>query len=131
MNFLIIMGFSYVLITGLQILCSRAVGSGESKQVVSMFSAGFIFLAFFGAMISVLCVLFLEPMIAFLTGGIHDRTVILNLRDYISGYSYRITFQILYGFLMVFLPLNNCVNLSYQNMAGININTVMIKLSGK
>lgn len=129
-----LMGFSYVLVTGLQILCSRAVGSGESKKVVSLFSSGFIFLAVCGAVISVLCILFPEHLIAFLTGGGltrggHNTSVVLNLRDYISGYSYGITFQILYGFLIVFLPLNNSVNLSYISIAVMLVSNIVMDIA--
>ena len=124
-----LMGFSYVLITGLQILCSRAVGSGDGRKVVSLFSSGFFFLAACGAVISVSCVLFCEPLIAFLTAGNHDRAVILNLRDYIGGYSYGITFQILYGFLMVFLPMNNNVKLSYVSIAVMLVSNIAMDIA--
>ena len=110
-----VIGLSYVIIIGLQILCSRAVGSGESQKVVSMFSAGAVFLAVCGAAVSVLCLLFSEPLSLILQGGTESSAGV-PLREYIHGYSYGIVFQVLSAMLMVFLPLNNSVNLSYVSI---------------
>lgn len=57
-----VVGLSYVIIVGLEILCSRAVGSGESQKVVSLFSTGMVFLAVRGIAVSVSCLLFSEPL---------------------------------------------------------------------
>ena len=107
------MGFSYVLVTGLQILCSRAVGSGDSRQVVSMFSAGFIFLAVCGAVISVLCVLFPEPLIVTeggLTRGGNNTSVVLNL---ITSASYVLAFLYV---LLRFMDKYSAVHIELGNL---------------
>lgn len=107
-----VMGLSYVIITGLQILCSRAVGSGEGRRAVSLFCTGAVFLAVFGIAVSVLCLMFSDSLALLLQGG-SESPAGVPLREYMHGYSYGIVLQVLSSMLMVFLPLNNSTKLSY------------------
>ncbi|MBQ9432797.1 MAG: hypothetical protein IJU26_01115 [Synergistaceae bacterium] len=56
--------------------------------------------------------MFRDSLALLLQGGTESSAGV-PLREYIHGYSYGIVFQVLSSMLMVFLPLNNSVNLSY------------------
>lgn len=49
-----VIGISYVLIIGIQILCGRHIGAGEGAEVVSLFSTGAVFLGAFNISIGVI-----------------------------------------------------------------------------
>ena len=110
-----VIGITYIIIIGIQILCSRAIGSGEHRKVVSLFSTGVVFLGICGIIFSASCLIFRAELIEFLLGGAKNITdsVTSSLDSYIYGYSYGITFQICTGMMMVFLPINNNTKLSY------------------
>ena len=110
-----VIGITYIIIIGIQILCSRAIGSGEHRKVVSLFSTGVVFLGICGIIFSASCLIFRAELIEFLLGGAKNITdsVTSSLDSYIHGYSYGITFQIYTGMMMVFLPINNNTKLSY------------------
>ena len=123
-----LIGLSYVFIIGFQILCSRSIGSGDSRKVVSLFSTSTVFLTVCGVIISVSCLVFREQLALLLSGGKSTSNVTAILEDYIHGYSYGITFQILSGMMMVFLPLNNNTNLSYLSIVVMLVSNISLDL---
>lgn len=113
-------GISYVFITGIQILCSRAVGKGDKDRAVSLFSTGMVFLLFGGLIISLGCIFFREPIAIFLRADdlvLEVSTELELLKDYILGYAFGIPAQMLLGMLTIFLPLNNDTKVSYFSIA--------------
>ena len=113
-------GISYVFITGIQILCSRAVGKGDKDRAVSLFSTVMVFLLFGGLIISLGCIFFREPIAIFLRADdlvLEVSTEPELLKDYILGYAFGIPAQMLLGMLTIFLPLNNDTKVSYFSIA--------------
>ncbi len=104
-----LLGISMVLIVGIQILCSKYIGGGDGKKVVSIFSAGAVFLAAVSTVLAVICLLF-RTNLAFLLGARGSTLKLLS--DYILGFCFGIPGQILFG-MMIFLPLNNDMKRSY------------------
>ena len=105
---------SYVIITGIQIMCGRAIGSGNKKKVSSLYTTGVVTLSIFALSVSILCSVFCEPLSEFL--GAKGNTISLT-SSYISGYSYGIIGQVLSSVFLFFLPLNNDKKRSYIGIA--------------
>ena len=120
-----VIGISYVLTTGIQIMCGRAIGSGDKKKVSSLFTTGVVILGVFALSVSLLCIVFCRPLAAFL--GAKGETLTLTA-SYISGYSYGIVGQVLSGILMFFLPLNNGEKRSYIAIALMVITNVALDI---
>lgn len=119
-----LLGISMVLITGIQILCSKYIGTGEGEKVVSIFSSGTVFLTAVSAAAAVLCLLFRNGLASALgAGGILHGL----LADYILGFSLGIPGQILFG-MMVFLPLNNDMKRSYAASVSMVVLDIVLDL---
>ena len=120
-----VIGISYVLIIGIQILCGRHIGAGEGAEVVSLFSTGAVFLGAFSIAISAICLLFRQPLAELL--GARGHTAEL-LSDYITGYAPGIIGQVLSGMLMFFLPLNNDMKRSYIGIGTMVVSNIAMDL---
>ena len=105
-----VLGIAYVITTGVQIVCGKAIGCGDKKRVASLFSTAVVTLGAFAFAVSVSSNIFSKPLAAFL--GAKGETVSLTA-SYIAGYSYGIIGQVLSGILLFFLPLNNDKTRSY------------------
>ena len=108
---------------------SRAIGNGDSRKVISLFSAETLFLGLCGIVISCACLFFRDTLALILTGGRGTETVTMLLKEYIHGYSYGITFQMLSGMMMVFLPLNNDTNRSYLSVAVMLVSNTVLDIA--
>lgn len=109
-----LIGITYVIVVGTQILCGRAIGSGDKKRVVSLFSTCMVTLGTFSLVLSIICNVFSNPL-AMLLGAVGENVRLTS--SYITGYSYGIIGQVLAGMLTFFLPLNNDKNRSYLSIA--------------
>ncbi|MBQ8507826.1 MAG: ATP-binding protein [Clostridia bacterium] len=107
-----LMGMAYVLISGVQVLCSNHLGRGDTGKVSSLFSTCLVVLGGAGILIGALCFAFRAQLAAFL-GAAGNAAPLLE--DYIAGCSIGIVAQVLSGLLMSILPLNND---SRMSMAG-------------
>ena len=105
-----IIGISQVVSIGVQILCSKYVGSGKKKNAVNLFSSGVVFVSLYAFVVSLSCIFFRAPL-SFLLGARGETATILQA--YIVGYSFGVIGQVLSGMLMVFLPMNNDMRRSY------------------
>ncbi|MBQ8092853.1 MAG: ATP-binding protein [Clostridia bacterium] len=114
-----IIGVSYVVVLGIQILIGNYIGQGSKEQIVSLFSTGIIFLAGFCSLLTVLCLVFHAPL-SLILGARGNAAVLLG--RYIIGYSFGIPGEVLAGTLMCFLPLNNDARRSYLGL-GVMIGT--------
>lgn len=121
-----IIGVSYVIISGMQILCGNYIGSGERDKLLSLFSTGTVFLAASGLLFSLLC-WFGRSDIAVWLGARGNTALILS--DYIAGYSVGITGQVLCGLMMCFLPFNSDIKLSYIAIALMTILNIVLDLA--
>ena len=109
-----VIGISYVISLGIQVVCIKFLGSGKKEKVVSAFSTGFVFLCAFGLILSVGCLVFCDGLAVLL--GAKGTTAEL-LSKYIRGYSFGIIGQMTSSMLMVFLPFNNRIKLTYIGIA--------------
>ena len=109
-----LIGITYVIVVGTQILCGRAIGSGDKKRVVSLFSTCMVTLGTFSLVLSIICNVFSNPL-AMLLGAVGENVRLTS--SYVTGYSYGIIGQVLAGMLTFFLPLNNDKNRSYLSIA--------------
>ena len=114
-----IIGITWVLTTGVQILCSHYIGAGDKKGVVSTFSACVVLLSCFSLAFTAVCLIGHGALSA--AAGARGETARL-LSPYILGYAPGIIGQVLSGVLMVFLPFNNDTKRSY---AGIGVMLVV------
>lgn len=57
-----VIGISYVISLGIQVVCIKFLGSGKKDKVVSAFSTGFVFLCAFGLILSVGCLVFCDGL---------------------------------------------------------------------
>ena len=118
-----VIGITDVLIFGSQILCGRFIGSGEGDKAVSIFSTGVVFLSAASLTMTVLCLLFRQPL-ALLLGA--EGNIAGLTADYITGYAPGITGQVLSGMMIVFLPYNNDIKRCYLGIGVMVVsNTVM------
>ena len=118
-----VIGITDVIIFGTQIMCGRHIGSGEGEKVVSLFSTGVVFLGAVSLAMTMLCLVFRQPLAGLL--GAEGQVAGL-VADYITGYAPGIIGQVLVGMLMVFLPYNNDIKRCYLGI-GVMVaaNTVM------
>ncbi|MBP3747532.1 MAG: ATP-binding protein [Ruminococcus sp.] len=128
-----VLGISYVITIGIQIMCGKAIGCGDKKKVSSMFSTAVVSLGTFAAISSLLCNVFSEPLAAFLGA---DGDALSLTSAYISGYSYGITGQVISGILLFFLPLNNDKTRSYIGIglmvtSNIALDILLVPVLGK
>lgn len=105
-----IIGITWVVTTGIQIMCSQYIGGGDKNKVNSLFSTGIVFLSGFALLVTTLCMIFHTPL-AVVLGGRGETAGMLS--DYILGYAPGIIGQVLSGVLMVFLPFNSDTKRSY------------------
>ena len=118
-----VIGITDMLIFGTQILCGKHIGAGEGDKVVSLFSTGVVFLGAVSLCISVICLVFREPL-AVLLGAQEDIAGLVA--EYITGYAPGIIGQVLMGMFMVFLPFNNDIKRCYSGIGVLIVsNTVM------
>jgi len=127
-----LIGSVFVICVGIQILCSKYLGSGDGKKTVSVFSTGIITVAVIGIVSSLVCFTFRVPL-SFLLGAEGETAVMLQ--DYIAGYSLGMTAQMLSGTLMMFLPMNNDMKRSYFGIgvmivSNIGLNILFITVFG-
>ena len=130
----IAIGISYVITTGINILCCRYIGEGNEKKIVSLFSTGVIFLSIFSLIITAI-ILFTRQPLATLLGA---KTPELNslLSSYMLGYCFGIIGQVLAGLFMTLLSFNSDMKRSYISigvMIGVNVSldivfVVLLKL---
>lgn len=107
---------SFVIASGMQILCGRHIGSGEKDQVVSLFSTGMAVLGMYALILTASLLLFHGGLSAVL--GARGETAQL-LSDYMTGYSFGIIGQVFSSTLMIFLPYNkNCLRRIFLEAAG-------------
>ena len=118
-------GIAYVVITGVQILCSKYIGSGDRDRVAALFSTCIVAVSAFCLAITAGCLLFSEPLAALL--GAKGETA-THLVGYIRGYSPGIVGQVLSGMLMSFLPLNNDVKRVNVGIATMLVTTISLDL---
>ena len=121
----VVIGISWVITVGVQILCSQYIGSGDQESAVSIFSTGVVFLSLFSLLITVFIFLFRFPLAVFL--GAKGETA-LFLSAYIAGYAPGIIGQVLSGILTTFLPFNNDTNRSYIGIAAMIISNIWMDL---
>ena len=105
---------SFVIASGMQILCGQHIGRGEKDQAVSLFSAGMAVLGLYALILTVSLLLFLSGLSAAL--GAREETAQL-LSDYMTGYSFGIIGQVFSSTLMIFLPYNNDERRCYTGIA--------------
>ena len=115
---------SNVLIVGVQILCSKYIGSGEGRKVVNIFSAGVVFLTAISVVLGVLCLLFRRSL-AVLLGAAGNMVDLLA--GYEAGFAFGIPGQVLFG-MMMFLPLNNDMKRSYVGSVAMVILDIVLDL---
>ncbi|MBQ6487605.1 MAG: ATP-binding protein [Solobacterium sp.] len=115
---------SNVLIVGVQILCSKYIGSGEGKKVVNIFSAGVVFLTAVSTVLGILCFIF-RYSLASLLGA--SGNMLSLLAGYTAGFAFGIPGQILFG-MMMFLPLNNDMKRSYIGSVAMVIMDIVLDL---
>ena len=120
-----LIGISWVVTVGIQILCSHEIGAGRKDRVVSLFSTGVIVLSAFSLLVTALCLVLPGTLATAL--GARDGTAGL-LKDYILGYAPGIIGQVLSGMLMVFLPFNNDTRRSYAGIAVMIVTNVAADL---
>lgn len=120
-----VIGISYVICVGIQILCSKYMGSGEKKSCVRLFSGGIVFLSAFSVLVSLFCITFKAPLSLLL--GASDETAVM-LQDYITGYSYGIIGQVMSGTLMMFLPMNNGIKRSYAAITAMIVTNITLDM---
>lgn len=116
-----VLGTAYVLIRGVQVLCSNHLGRGDAQKVSSLFSTCAVILGAVGIGIGVLCLGLREQLAGFLGAQGSTRQL---LADYISGYSIGIAGQMLSSLLLAILPLNDDSRISYIGTAvliGVNV----------
>ena len=120
-----IIGITWILTTGVQILCSQAIGSGDKDRVISLYSIGVFVLFVFSILVTVVCLVFHSHLARFLgaRGDVADM-----LSGYVMGYAPGITGQVLSGVLMVFLPFNNDTRRSYFGIGAMIISNVLMDL---
>lgn len=107
-------GFSYVLISGAQVICGNFVGAGKRDNLNSLFVSSFITLFGITAIFAFLGTVFRVPLASLLgaEGEIHK-----ELCEYMAGYLVGIIPQILCAFLMGLLAFNNRIRDSYISTA--------------
>lgn len=115
---------SNVLIVGVQILCSKYIGSGEGRKVVNIFSAGVVFLTAVSTVLGILCFIFRNSLASLLgaSGNMLDL-----LAGYTAGFAFGIPGQVLFG-MMMFLPLNNDMKRSYIGSVAMVILDIILDL---
>ncbi|MBR1771853.1 MAG: ATP-binding protein [Lachnospiraceae bacterium] len=120
-----VIGISWVVTVGVQILCSQYVGSGNQEDAISIFSTGAVFLSIFSLIITAFTFLFRFPLAEFL--GAKGDTITL-LSAYIAGYAPGIIGQVLSGVLTAFLPFNNDTKRSYVGIATMIVSNIGMDL---
>lgn len=108
-------GMVNVLIVGIQMLCGNYIGAGEGKKVVSLFSAGVVFLALYGAALAAAGLAFRVPLSYMLRAK--DAVTAGMLQDYIAAYAIGIPGQFLVGIMSVLLPYNSEMKRAYLSIA--------------
>lgn len=120
-----VIGISYVLITGTQILCSQSLGEGDEKKVIGTFSTTAALVSAFGLAFTLICIAFRKSLVV-LVGASSITSDLLS--DYILGYSFGITGQMLFGMMTAFLPVNNQMKRSYVGIAVMIVSNVACDL---
>jgi Na+-driven multidrug efflux pump/anti-sigma regulatory factor (Ser/Thr protein kinase) len=107
-------GFSYVLISGAQVICSNLVGAGKRSNLNTLFVSSFVTLAGLAAIFAALATAFRDPLATLLgaSGAVHK-----ELCDYMAGYLVGVIPQILCAFLMGLVAFNNRIKDSYISTA--------------
>ena len=120
-----VIGISWVVTTGIQILCSHEIGAGKKDKVVSLFSTGVIVLSAFSLLVTAFCLAVPGALASVL--GAQGRTADM-LTGYIRGYAPGIIGQVLSSVLMVFLPFNNDTRRSYYGIGIMIVSNVAMDL---
>ncbi len=84
-----IIGISQVVSIGVQILCSKYVGSGKKKNAVNLFSSGVVFVSLYAFVVSLSCIFFRAPLSSLLgkggdgnhSSGLHCRLLVRSHRS--------------------------------------------------
>lgn len=106
---LTIISLVWVIIIGLQILCSRYMGAGDKESLEALFATAVVFLGG----ISIVASIALHTQCAALAGLLGAEGVSADLlQDYIKGYSFGIIGQVYCAMLMWFLAFNYDIKLS-------------------
>lgn len=110
----VVVGFSYVIILGTQVLTGNLVGAGETKKVRQLFVSSFYVLGVIFGVLSLCCLTFYQNLAALLgaDGRAYD-----FLCDYIKGYAPGMIPQTLAGLFMALCPFNNDLKRSYLSIA--------------
>ena len=118
-----VIGMSQLMISGIQILCARYIGYGERDRVKSLFTTGMLAYTVWGVTVTVLLIsgrFFIPGLLG------ADEAISVLLSDYMSGYSFGVTGQLLCSLFITMLPLNNRSRLSYVGiLAMILVNTTL------
>lgn len=118
-----IINMSLLIVSGIQVLCPRFIGYGQRDRINSLFTTGTLFCCSLGMLLTILFISF-RLTIATMLGA--SRELIPLLSDYILGYSFGITTQILSQLFITMLPLNNHRHMPYYSIfAMIFINSTL------
>ncbi len=103
-------GTYYMIVLGTQILCGNFIGAGKKDQIHSLFISSFTVLGVFCSAVSVLGILFRDPISSLLgaQGAIREM-----LSDYMLGYLPSIPLQALCALLTALAAFNNDMRRSY------------------
>ena len=106
---LTIISLVWIIIIGLQILCSRYMGVGDKRSLEALFATAVVFLGVMSIIASV-ALYTKSASLAELLGA--EGTTANLLQDYIKGYSFGIIGQVYCAMLMWFLAFNYDIKLS-------------------
>lgn len=108
-----IVNMTLLIVSGIQILCPRFVGYGDRNRVNSLFTTGTLVYCVLGIFLTVIFISYRLAISKIL--GASDELIPL-LSDYIFGYSFGITSQMLSQLFMTMLPLNSHPRMPYASV---------------
>ncbi len=118
-------GLSYVITSGVQILCGELIGTGDGEKVISLFSTCLVFLGAISVGITALLYILQNPM-AYALGA--KGVTATMLCGYVRGYAPGIIGQVFSGAFMMFLPLNHDEKRSYIGIVILVVSNTLLNL---
>ena len=110
------------LLGGSQILCGQFIGKNQIKRAQSVFSLDMISIVLFGAILSILCFVFCQPIAGLM---VEDIKVLEGLCDYMRGYAPGIIPYLLVSQLTAFLQIENQEKRTYIGMVMMIITNII------
>lgn len=107
-----------IFLGGSQILCGQYIGKNQMKKSVSVFSSDLLFIFIIGLSTTVLCCIFCRPIAALF---VDEEQIILELSDYIRGFSFGIVPMMFIPQLTAFLQIERQEKRTYIGMASMII----------